>query len=416
MDNHLMSDGLSAPVVDNLLYQAEHDYDVADESTKSLILAFTQKMKKITISGDDELRELWLFVPRGSIEEFADFDECLAEGDVENRQEFETLWLDQYPEPLNWYRLATLRYKGIYSVFANRKLVLQLQPEVKKIYPYPKTELLQWLTTAVDQAIQMIKSGTYQMFVNNNLPYRHRIGKILRQDYWLIFPEEKEAWLADMDVGEMALFEAMMNKQPENHPDGRLPVMTAGLYFDTCKLGYTANHYEGTGNLPARELYQKHADGRDDGLLDLDEVSAEAFRAWYFDRERRGGHPWEVCRGGNSTHISLYVSHNDQGWYFSLAGSSMWRSVETVKFYLALAKRGVPVYLYDGKAILAMFKGEDYIGIVPQGVFPRYCDSFFPEDKMLTFMNLPYEETEQVVKAAYWNPIKNVQMCNAEDA
>ena len=94
----------------------------------------------------------------------------------------------------------------------------------------------------------------------------------------------------------------------------------------------------------------------------------------------------------------------------------MWRSVETVKFYLALAKRGVPVYLYDGKAILAMFKGEDYIGIVPQGVFPRYCDSFFPEDKMLTFMNLPYEETEQVVKAAYWNPIKNVQMCNAEDA
>ena len=44
MDNHLMSDGLSAPVVDNLLYQAEHDYDVADESTKSLILAFTQKM------------------------------------------------------------------------------------------------------------------------------------------------------------------------------------------------------------------------------------------------------------------------------------------------------------------------------------------------------------------------------------
>jgi hypothetical protein len=410
MDHHVQADGLSAPVVDSLLYQAEHDYAVADESTKSLFIALTQKMEIISISGDDELRELWLFAPRGPIEEFADYDECLAEGDVENRHEFETLWLDEYPEPLNWYRLVTLRYKEIYSVFVNRKLVLQLQPEVQEKYPYPKNELLNWLTAAVDQAIQMIKSGVYHAFVNSSLPYRHRIGKILRQDYWLIFPEEKKAWLADMDAGEMALFEDLMYKQPENHPDSRLPVMTSGLFFDTCKLGYTANQYEGAGNLPARALYQKHADGRDDGLLDLDEASAEAFRAWYFDRERRGGHPWEVCRGGNSTHISLYVSHDDQGWYFSLAGSSMWRSVETIKFYLALVEQGLPVYLFDGKAILAMLKGEDFIGIVPQGVFPRYCDSFFPGMKMLTFMNLPHEKTDQVIMAANWHPLDNVQI------
>jgi len=85
----------------------------------------------------------------------------------------------------------------------------------------------------------------------------------------------------------------------------------------------------------------------------------------------------------------------------------MWRSVETVKFYLALIKKCLPVYLLDGKEILAMLKGEDYIGIVPQGVFPRYCDSYFPGEKMLTYMNLPYEKTDQVVKSAYWYPIND---------
>jgi len=164
-----------------------------------------------------------------------------------------------------------------------------------------------------------------------------------------------------------------------------------------------------------KELYLKHADGRDDGLLELDEASAEAFETWYFDRKQQGGHPWEVCRGGNSTHISLYVIHDAQGWSFRLAGSSMGRSVETVKFFLALTEQGYPVSLSDGKEILAMLKGEDYIGIVPQGVFPRYCDSFFPGEKMLTFMNLPHEKTGQVIQSAYWYPIERVQLREAPD-
>ena len=40
------------------------------------------------------------------------------------------------------------------------------------------------------------------------------------------------------------------------------------------------------------------------------------FEDWLENHER-GGHPWEICRGGNSTHISLYVCKNDQGFYFS---------------------------------------------------------------------------------------------------
>jgi hypothetical protein len=410
LDNRLRADKLSAPIVDHLLFQAEHHYDVTGELTKTLFFQFTQMMKTVSTCGDNELRELWLFAPRGLINEFADYDDCLADGEVENRREFEELWLDLYPETLKWYLMATLRYKEIYSVFINRKLVLQLSPISQQRDSFEKCELLNWLIGATDQSIKLLKSGEYDDYVNQNLPYCHRIGKILRQDYWFVFPEVKEAYLAKLDAGEMSLFENMINQQSEKYPTYRLSAMTSGLYFDACRLGYSANHFAGAEDLSAKTLYQKHADGRDDGLLALDEASTEAFRAWYSDRKWRGGHPWEVCRGGNSTHISLFISHDDQGWYFTLAGSSMGRSVETVKFYLALTERGFPVYLLDGKEIVAMLKGEDFIGIVPQGVFPRYCDSFFPGEKMLTFMNLSFEKTDQVIKATYWYPIENVQI------
>ena len=80
-----------------------------------------------------------------------------------------------------------------------------------------------------------------------------------------------------------------------------------------------------------------------------------------------------------------------------------------------MTEQGYPVSLSDGKEILTMLKGEDYIGIVPQGVFPRYCDSFFPGEKMLTFMNLPHENSDQVIQAAYWYPIERVQLREAPD-
>jgi len=160
-------------------------------------------------------------------------------------------------------------------------------------------------------------------------------------------------------------------------------------------------------------LYVKHADGRDDGLLKLDEDSAEAFLDWYHDQKNRGGHPWEVCRGGNSTHISLYAIQDDEGWYMSLAGSSYGRSVETIKFYLALAKQSIPISLRDSAGIVARLTEDDYIGIVPKGTIPRYCGGLFPDTKMLDFMNLPDDDTDKVISAVEWYPIPKVELLPA---
>ena len=50
------------------------------------------------------------------------------------------------------------------------------------------------------------------------------------------------------------------------------------------------------------------------------------------------------------------------------------------------------------------------IGIVPKGIFPRYCDSLFPNENVIDFMNLPYEERDRVVSACKWQPLRKVTL------
>jgi hypothetical protein len=401
---------LSAPQVDTLIFRAEKLYEITDDRTKDLTFELFQKLQSIAVCGDDECRELWLATPRGLIEEFANYEEYLEDGEVESREEFEELWLSEYPEPQKWYLLSTVVCKETHSVFIGGKLVLQYQPQLQGQYPYDKSELADWLLTAVKKAITSLKAGEYNEYVNKNLPYRKRIGKILREDYWRVFPEEKEEYLKDIEPNEITRFAELIKEQPTDSPVFRLQEMTAGLFFDCCRLGYEANRYEGIEKSTSKEMYRTHADGRDEGLSNLDESSAKMFDTWFHDKTHYGGHPWEVCHGGNSTHISLYVHHDEKGWWLSLAGSSLSRSVETIKFYLALVDHGLPVFLIDGREIAAMLTGKDYIGIVPEGIIARYYDSLFPGEKMLTFMNLPCEKTEKALRAAIWYPNRDVRL------
>jgi len=401
---------LSAPQADALIFQAVRFPEIIDNQTKDLTFKLFQRLKLIDVCGQDERRELWITAPRGSIEEFANYEEYLEDGEVESREEFDELWLSEYSEPQKWYLLTTVIYKEIHSVFIGGKLVLQYNPEPQGQYAYDKSELVDWLIIAVDKAIISLKLGEYNENVSKNLPYCKRLGKIVREDFWSILPEEKETYLKDIEPNEIARFVELINEQPTDSPVLRLQEITAGLFFDCCRLGYEANRYVGIEKSTPKEMYRRLADGRDEGLLKLDEASAKAFDTWFHDKARYGGHPWEVCRGGNSTHISLYAHHDEKGWWLTLAGSNLGRLVETVKFYLALVEHSLPVFLNDCREIAAMLTGKDYIGIVPEGVVPCYCDSLFPDEKMFTFMNLPWEEPEKVEMAASWYPNRDVRL------
>lgn len=180
--------------------------------------------------------------------------------------------------------------------------------------------------------------------------------------------------------------------------------MTANDFYRFCALGYEANQYKGTDLCPRRQ-YELHADGRDEGLGEINQNSAEAFHNWLHDESHMGGHPWEVCRGGNSTHVSLQVVEDEKGYYLFLDGSSEGRCIETIKFFLTLKHEQIPVFIADAQKLIARLNGSEDIGIVPDGVIPRYCSSMFPEGDVIDYMNLPYENRGEIVSKARWDKL-----------
>ena len=414
-----MKDKLKQPDISHYidrLHQNDHFGMYAyryDEKTLSLLDEFFDLIKLITPASENGVRSLWLTAERGTFKDFGDVDEMIEFGDYDSKEQAFNDWKSMYPDEIAWYQLDAMEdKKDGYRVISlcHRCIILQDKKRELRGYETNIEEFAEWLLSALKDVMEQLHNGTYNDYVQNNLPPQHRTGTILRKDFWDVWPEEREEFFKDISNDDVQEFIRLASTQCENYDSLKdyLNSMTANDFFRYCALGYAENKYEYC-DLTPKEQYYKHADGRDEGLRDIDGDSPEAFVSWLKNR-KLGGHPWEVCRGGNSTHIDLRVCYNDKGYFLILAGNSWVRAVEIAHFYLALHRAGIPVFLHDAKALADRMAEKELIGIVPEGVFPRYCDSYFPNEHIITFMNLPYEDTEKFLPFCHWQPIDNVSL------
>jgi hypothetical protein len=175
---------------------------------------------------------------------------------------------------------------------------------------------------------------------------------------------------------------ALLRKPMQGTPEK----MTAKIYFDYCKAAYLANgrktHDTLDPSMSGRELYRRWADNRDGGLKELPLKSEESFERWYEGDSWRGGHPWEIYRGGNSTHIDLAVTRTSgtKKWEVLLEGFSSTRLVEACRIALALKRKGLPFTLRNTDSYLARLTGTDWIGIIPEYEEIKYAYHGFPKN------------------------------------
>ena len=154
-----------------------------------------------------------------------------------------------------------------------------------------------------------------------------------------------------------------------------LSSMKASDYFDYCKIAFIAGRRKDEmvdEALSGREMYMRYADGRHEGLLDIDENSEQEFADWIdgaHPEKSLGGHPWEIKRGGNTTHIDLYVArpslHRKKGFKVELRGASIGRMVETMKMFLAIHEASLPISIDNPEGVRKRLLAQDNIGIVP---------------------------------------------------
>lgn len=389
-----------------------------DEKSLVLLDDFFKLIEQIAPISENGTRSVWLTAPRGTFDDFGNIDQMIDCGEFNSKEEALEEWKWMYPDETAWYELTTAEdrntgYRVIY--LCHRCAILQDNRRETSGYDLEISEFVQWLIDATKDCIQKLHEGTYNDFVENNLPPQHRTGTIKRKDFWDVWPSHREDFFKDISSEDVNEFIKLATEQPENKPISsiRIKSLTANDFFSFCAMGYAENNYSDCDKTP-KEQYYLHADGRDEGLREIDENSTEAFDNWLNNREHHGGHPWEICRGGNSTHIDLMVSKDDDGYFLYLAGSAWTRTIETAKFYLVLSRAGFPVFLRDAHLLAERLAETELIGIVPEGVMPAYCADWFPDENIIDFINLPYEDTEQFLPFCHWKPIEPVSLLNNE--
>ena len=425
MDTEKNVINLTAPIIDGYIdrYSSNswNSPKLTAESLDALAELFVE-LRQFTPNGRNDTRVLYISAERGPIEDFGDYDDMLAEEIVKDRDEYHKLWLEYYPNEVKWYNLTAIEDVpyGYQCVYLGERFFISRSKDTKAT-PYGNdfVELLHWLTRKVRECAGELRQKTYNNRRALEVPKSLFTGIISRKDFWDISPKIRKDYLAEFskqDIDEFLQWAASPEADEKNEPKDTIR-MTAGLFYQCCAWGYEANHYEGCGKLSPRKLYDKYADGRDEGLGKIDENSPDAFDYWYKHPDY-GGHPWEVCRGGNSTHVSLYVCEGKtSGYYFCVAGKSFGRSAEAIKFFLALRRHGMPVILSDARGLAARITETDVIGIVPEGVLPVYCESCFPRNDILDFMNLPFENKScraKIIAKAQWYPLEQARLNDAD--
>jgi hypothetical protein len=170
--------------------------------------------------------------------------------------------------------------------------------------------------------------------------------------------------------------------------------------------------------LSGQEYYKKFADGRDGGLSSLELTNEKAFKKWYKSGRQCGGHPWEIYRGGNSTHIDLSVTsgYKEGDWRVTLTAFSTTRMVETCRIAIALKKANLPFTLSYKESYLNRILEEDWVGIIPEDIGIKYAYHNFPKKYDVAdciylnwiFESYPKEKhrnlKQQLKKLIFWLP------------
>ncbi len=296
-----------------------------------------------------------------------------------------------------WFYLVVSYYQGSYYIAEHfgdlDSIELDEQGEMAadthhETYDFDEKKWAKLFSLALEHLDRVEKDwvGEYRQLVRK-FPYKYRQGVIHSKLARHYCPDIRRI---DQELGGENLrkfVDMVENRKINPFHDGRVKDLTAAKYFEYCKVAYLNSHLdldEQTKQLPGIELYKLFADGRHEGLTEIEQDSVEAFRDWMEDKHpkrQRGGHPWEILRGGNTTHISLYVSKRQYGadneYEIKLLGNSIVRIAETLKIYLGLMDAQLTVSLDDPEKIRKRLLGQDSIGIVPEFLSLHRAENMF---------------------------------------
>ncbi|HKZ56433.1 MAG TPA: hypothetical protein VJ024_01905 [Thermodesulfovibrionales bacterium] len=183
------------------------------------------------------------------------------------------------------------------------------------------------------------------------IPYDIRTGRVLGK-YILedLFPCDKKEEILE-------LYRNYIKKGDKSHG------VSLNCYLDTAAICYRATFGGKTDGIFPEQMYRKWADGRDCGMLEIDnKKSKKAFGLWLDNKSRCGGHPFEIVFSWHEHGIHLYPPYPDRP-YFSLSVTDYMYAIHFLEMVKALIKNKIPFEANDIGDVLNYLSGESYFTV-----------------------------------------------------
>ncbi|MFM8453564.1 MAG: hypothetical protein ACKOAD_01015 [Gammaproteobacteria bacterium] len=293
-----------------------------------------------------------------------------------------------------WYHISILEYQKTYYINLTTDEYGIKSLEVKMSENSLDSYLIKEWEPYIDSAqkwLDLTKKDWIKAhaMVLKNYPLNSRYGYI---SHALVRASLPDIYRLDQVLGQKKVKKFIKIAESRYFYDEKNTIcfgLTANKYFEYCKIAYIAAESKNeriNESLSGKELYERYADGRHEGLLEIDLDSQEEFAAWIDGRhpkKQTGGHPWEIKRGGNTTHIDLYVSRprygSQEGFNITVSARAITRLAEAISMFLAIHDAGLPIQISDPKAISRRLQAQDNIGIVPKQDSLHRANQHYPE-------------------------------------
>lgn len=299
--------------------------------------------------------------------------------------EFDPAWEFYCRSSVNkWYNIRVSIYQGVYYLYENiNSIFLEIEPSRKRVeesqngfssYSHYSGKK-QWITM-FNAGIEWMRQAQKNWVAANKecyekLPLKYRKGIVPTSIVAHYFPNfnflQKELGI----INTKKMIAIIKQGKLRSSETGVVKKMTANDFFEYCKIAYMAVG-KAKKTDKAVELYKRFADGRDEGLLEIDADSEKEFADWMdktHPKRNMGGHPWEILRGGNTSNIQLRVSRPNsflnKDFKIEVYPTGISRLAEAIKIFLAIYKAGKSINIPESKTIREQLLLLDNIGIMP---------------------------------------------------
>lgn len=165
-----------APQVNNIAHALKDRSNLTDPGDIALMEELFRLLSTIEPVDEDGRRSLWITAERGPIEAAGSFEDYKDLGEVETYDEYVERWKWYYPDERYWYNVIAMRRDDYMAVLLNRQIVLEVDPDHTRpsLFGFGAAPFIRWIIQSCQRTIEMLQAGSYNNYVRENLPAKHR--------------------------------------------------------------------------------------------------------------------------------------------------------------------------------------------------------------------------------------------------